>query len=53
VRDIDFKMIIVAKNSNKLQETRFWKEKSVEDMVAFGPTTLVTLVSYKIRLCFM
>jgi hypothetical protein len=26
-------MISAAKNSNKFQKTRFWKEKSVEDMV--------------------
>jgi hypothetical protein len=32
VGDIDFKAISAAKNSNKFQKTRFWKEKSVEDM---------------------
>ncbi len=26
-------MIFATKNSNKFQKTRFWKEKSVEDMV--------------------
>jgi hypothetical protein len=26
-------VISAAENSNKLQKTRFWKEKSVEDMV--------------------
>jgi hypothetical protein len=31
--DIDFKVISAAENSNKFQKTRFWKEKSVEDMV--------------------
>jgi len=31
VGDIDFKAISVAENSNKLQKTRFWKEKSVEN----------------------
>ncbi len=30
--DIDLKMIYVAENSNKLQKTKFWKEKSVEDV---------------------
>ncbi len=25
-------MIYVAENSNKLQKTKFWKEKSVEDV---------------------
>jgi len=33
VGDIDFKVISAAENSNKFQKTRFWKEKSVEDMV--------------------
>ncbi len=33
-------MISAAENSNKFQETRFWKEKSVEDMVTLGPTVL-------------
>ncbi len=31
--DIDFYVIFVAENSNKFQKTRFWKEKSVDDMV--------------------
>jgi len=26
-------MIFAAENSNKLQKTRFWKEKSAENMV--------------------
>jgi hypothetical protein len=33
VGDIDFKMIFVAENSNKFKKTRFWKEKSVENVV--------------------
>ncbi len=28
--DIDFKVISAAENSNEFQETKFWKEKSVE-----------------------
>jgi hypothetical protein len=44
--DIDFKMISAAKNSNKFQKTRFWKEKVVEDLVTFGPTAQTTLVTY-------
>jgi hypothetical protein len=44
VRDIDFKVISVAENSNKFQETNFWKEKSVEDVVTLGPTVQATLV---------
>jgi len=33
VGDIDFYMISVAKHSNKFQKTRFWKGKSVENVV--------------------
>jgi hypothetical protein len=44
VRDIDLKVVSAAENSNKFQKTRFWKEKSVEDVVALGPTAHATLV---------
>jgi hypothetical protein len=30
-------MISATENSNKFQKTRFWKEKSVEDVVTLGP----------------
>jgi len=33
VGDIDFKVISATENSNKFQKTRFWKEKSVEDVL--------------------
>jgi hypothetical protein len=33
VGDIDFKMIFVSEDSHKFQKTRFWKEKTVEDVV--------------------
>jgi hypothetical protein len=33
VGDIDFKVISATENSNKFQITRFWKEKSVENVV--------------------
>jgi len=33
MRDIDFEVISEKENSNKFQKTRFWKEKSVEDIV--------------------
>jgi len=33
VGDIDLKMISAGKNSNKFQKTRFWMEKSVENVV--------------------
>jgi hypothetical protein len=37
-------MISIVENSNKFQNTRFWKEKSVEGMVTLGPMAHVTLV---------
>jgi len=36
VGSIDFEVISATANSNKFQKTRFWKEKSVEDMVTLG-----------------
>jgi len=42
VGDIDFKVISGAENSDKFQKTRFWKEKSVEDVVT--QATLVHIV---------
>jgi hypothetical protein len=36
VRDIDFYVISATENSNKFRKTRFWKEKSVEDVVTLG-----------------
>jgi hypothetical protein len=33
VGNIDFEMNFVVENSNKFQKTRFWKEKSVENLV--------------------
>jgi hypothetical protein len=44
VGDIDFQVISAAENSNKFQKTRFWKEKSVEDVVTLGPMAYSTLV---------
>jgi hypothetical protein len=37
-------MISATGNSNKFQKTRFWKEKSVVDVVTLGPTAQVTVV---------
>jgi hypothetical protein len=45
VGDIDFIVISAAGNSNKFQKTRFWKEKSVEEVVTLGPTAQATLIS--------
>ncbi len=42
--DIDFRVISAAENSNKFQKPRFWKEKSVEDVVTLGPRAQATLV---------
>jgi hypothetical protein len=30
---LSFEVIFVIKNSNKFQKSRFWKEKSVENLV--------------------
>jgi len=35
-------------NSNKFQKTRFWMEKSVENMVTLGPMAQAKLVVTKI-----
>jgi len=37
-------VISVTENSNKFQKTRFWKEKSVEDVVRLGPRAQATLI---------
>jgi hypothetical protein len=44
VGNIDFKVIFATKNSNKFPKTRFWKEKSVEEVVTLGRTAQATLV---------
>jgi hypothetical protein len=42
VGDIDFLMISATENLNKFQKTRFWKEKSVADVVTlpFNSSTI-------------
>jgi hypothetical protein len=35
-------VISAAENSNKFPKFRFWKEKSVEDVVTLGPTAYAT-----------
>jgi hypothetical protein len=35
VGNIDFQVISTTKNSNKFQKTKFWKEKSIDNMVTF------------------
>jgi hypothetical protein len=43
VGDIDFEVISAVKNLNKFQKTRFWKEKSFEDVVTLWPMEEATL----------
>jgi hypothetical protein len=43
-------VISAAENSNKFQKIRFWKEKSVEDVVPLGPTAQATLAQMKERM---
>jgi len=38
-------VISAAENSNKFQKIRFWKEKSIENVVPLGPTAQATLVN--------
>jgi hypothetical protein len=49
VGDIDFEVISAAEKSNKFQKTRFWKDKSVEDVVTLGRTAQATLVTMIIK----
>jgi hypothetical protein len=44
VGNIDFQMVSTVENSNKFQKPKFWKEKSIEDVVTLGPTAHATLV---------
>jgi hypothetical protein len=37
-------VISAAENSDKFPKVRFWKEKSVEDVVTLGPTAQATLL---------
>jgi len=39
-------VIPATENSNKFQKTKFWKEKSVEDVVTLGPTAQATLALF-------
>ncbi len=49
MKDIDFQVISAIENSNKFHKSRFWKEKSVEDVLTLGPTTHATLSIYEGR----
>jgi hypothetical protein len=48
---LDFKVISAAENSNKFQKTRFWKEKSAEDVItleslSFNSTMISSIFGY-------
>jgi len=42
-------VIYGAKTSNKFQKTRFWKEKSVEDVVTLGPMAQAILLDLNLE----
>jgi hypothetical protein len=46
---IDFEVISATENSNKFQKIRFWKEKSVDDVVTLGSMAQATLVQYDLK----
>jgi hypothetical protein len=46
VGNIDF-LVFITENSNKFQKPRFWKEKSVEDVVILGPMAHATLINIR------
>jgi hypothetical protein len=51
VGDIDFKVISATENSNKFQITRFWKEKSVENVISLAGLPLnSSMISFHIWL---
>jgi len=51
VGDIDLKMISAGENSNKFQKIRFWKEKSVENVVTLkGLHFNASMISFHIWL---
>ncbi len=52
VGDMYFQVISAAENSNKFQKTRFWKEKSVEDVVTLeGLAFNSSMISFHIFGC--
>jgi hypothetical protein len=46
VGDIDFKVISFTENSNKFPKTRFWKEKSLENVVTLEGLAFNSFNSY-------
>ncbi len=47
--DNELKVISIVENSNKFQKAKFWKEKSVDNVVTRGPITHATLIVIKIE----
>jgi hypothetical protein len=43
-------IFVAAENSNKFSKIRFWKEKSVEDVITPGATPQATLVQMNERM---
>jgi len=43
-------VISAAENSNKFKKTRFWKEKSVENVITLGPMAQSTIVYHEPKL---
>jgi hypothetical protein len=41
------KVFFASENSNKSPKTKFWKEKSIEDVVKLGPMAHATIVWMK------
>jgi hypothetical protein len=40
-------VIFTTQNSNKFQKPKFWKEKSIENVITFGPMAHAIVVSLK------
>ncbi len=47
VGDIDFKVISAAQNSNQFQKTRFWKGKSVEDVITLERAATLVCMEFQ------
>ncbi len=44
MENIDFKVIFATEKSNKFQKTKFWKDKSIENVVTLGLMAQATLI---------
>jgi hypothetical protein len=52
VGEIECEVTSVTENSNKFQNTGFWKENSIENVVTLGPMAQATLVCIKLTSFF-